>query len=221
MAPDAAARAVHRHDHGALVPDVRGGDGGCRRSRERLALARPDVEPAGAHADRCPQRRHRFPGVEREHRGAANRRRLDQRGMRHHGVGLELTDRLDELAIVGGRAHDASAAASIEEVHDLLGDVVRLEGEHHPSDFRHDGPSSTERGQHRAARRRAEEVRGRDGARPRPPHRGEANVTGSPRARSIPEPADFRSGRGGRRERLPGDSGVTRVTRFVRCSALD
>ena len=113
--------------------DGRGGGG------ELLALPRPDEIAGRAGADRRAEGRDRFAGIERED-GTRGRARVEQPRLRHDHVGLELPNRLGELAIVGGGGDDARPPAAIEEVHHLLDDLRRLEREHDPGDLVHDPP---------------------------------------------------------------------------------
>ena len=102
-----------------------------------FAVARPHVEPSGPDTDRRPERGHRLARLERQDGRTADRRRIDEPWLGDDDVGVELADRFDQLAVVGGGGDHSSASASIEEVHDLLGDVVRFEREHHPGHVVH------------------------------------------------------------------------------------
>ena len=102
-----------------------------------FAIARPHVEPSGPDTDRRPERGHRFARLEGQDGWTADRRRIDEPRLGDDDVGVELPDRFDQLAVVGGGGNHTSAPASIEEVHDLFGHIVRFEREHHPGHVVH------------------------------------------------------------------------------------
>ncbi len=130
--PDAAARAVHG-DHPS-PPFPRGGERACGggRAREGLALGRPEVVATRARGDRRAQRRDRLARLERQQGAAVELCAGRHRGLRDHGIGLELADGLGELPSVAGRPHHAGPSGAVEEVHHLLGHVVLLQPEDHP-----------------------------------------------------------------------------------------
>jgi hypothetical protein len=87
--------------------------------------------------------------IDGEQRRAVQRpARGNERGGGDHGVGLQLANGLRELRGVDGGPDDTGATGAIEEVHDFLGNVRRLEREHDPRDLVH--PRSTSRGKHRS-----------------------------------------------------------------------
>jgi hypothetical protein len=53
---------------------------------------------------------------------------------------LELADRLVQVPVVRGGRDDTCATAAIQETQDLLGHLLRLDGEHHPRDVVHPVP---------------------------------------------------------------------------------
>jgi hypothetical protein len=102
-----------------------------------FAVARPHVEPSCSDTDRRPERSHRFARLEGQDGRTADRRRIDQRRLGDDDIGVELADRFGQLTVIGGGGDHTSASTSIEEMHDLLGHVVRFEREHHPGHVVH------------------------------------------------------------------------------------
>src|SRR5215211_2787875 len=137
--PDAAPAAVHR-DHGR---QARGPTNVTQRRRggahQLLPLSGPQEVPRRAGADRGAEGGDRLARVERQdHAGV--RACLEQRGLGHDDVRLELSHRLDELPIVPGRGDDARPPAPVEDVHHLLDDLRCLEREHDPRELIHGAP---------------------------------------------------------------------------------
>ena len=115
-----------------------------------LAIARPYVEPSGPDTDRRPERGHRFSRLDGQDGRTANRRWIDESWLGDNDVGIELPDGFDQLAVVGGGGDHPSAPTSIEEMHDLLGHVVRFEREHHPGHVVHSSVPSCAQATHGA-----------------------------------------------------------------------
>ena len=138
MTPTSTARR-HRAHRG------RGGPFG-----QGVAIARPYEEPSGPDTDRRPERGHRFPRLDGQDGRTADRRRIDEPGLGDDDVGFELPDRFDQLAVVGGGGDHPSPPTSIEEMHDLLGHVVRFEREHHPGHVVHSSVPSCAQAAHGA-----------------------------------------------------------------------
>ncbi len=128
---DPAAGAVHRNDHGPPVVGHRSDGAGGNREDELVAIAGPQEVAGGADPDRGAQRGDRLACVERQDGGAPNAGGVDQRRLSDDDIGRELPDGLDQLTVVGGGGHDTGASGPIEEVHDLLGHIGGLQGEHH------------------------------------------------------------------------------------------
>ena len=131
-----AAAAVHRDHRASPLRLARPPYGGRRGPQQVIAFLRPQEVARRARLDRRSKRRHRLAGVQRQHHagrlGAVEHRRLGDDRIR-----LELPNGLRELTVVARGRHDASPSAPIEEVHDLLGHLRRLERQDDPRHLIH------------------------------------------------------------------------------------